>query len=101
MMAWNQSADEQQEVLAVVDHGCEVQTLAERIRNPRTPYLLVQELVTLAHLDDHYDSAEQAAVLAIASAVWVSSERLIAIEKWVEDGIAWRSRGLELTRAEA
>lgn len=101
MMAWNLSAEEREDVMAVVDDGCEIQVLAERIQNPRTPYLLVQELVTLAHLDDHYDDAEQAAVQAIASAVGVSGERLAAIEKWVRDGIAWRSRGLELTQTEA
>lgn len=100
LFAWGLSEPDVLEVYSVIEHGAVVAELAAQIRNKKTTYLLVQELVTLAMLDENYSEAEKRAVRTIASACDVSLERVESIEQWVSDGIDWRRRGVELLHTE-
>jgi hypothetical protein len=56
----------------------------------------VQEIITLAKIDGDYVDSEMAAVKVIAKAAGISVDRVEALEQWVDEGIAWRQRGLKL-----
>lgn len=68
--------------------------------DPRTPYILLQELVTLAYLDGRYLEPEKAAVRGIASRLGVSEQRVEDLEAWAQQGVEWRRRGAELLQPE-
>jgi uncharacterized tellurite resistance protein B-like protein len=88
------------EVYEVMENGASVQGLSKEFKSPRSPLLLLQELITIAFIDLSYDDVEKKAIREIASEFGISEERIIALEDWVVDGIEWRKNGLILLKPE-
>lgn len=99
-MAWGFDEAQITAVYGIMENGADIDVLAHDFKSPKTPYLLIQELVTLAGIDGHYDDDERKAIRMIASSCGVSEERVESLEQWVNDGLEWRKRGLELVRPE-
>lgn len=54
------------------------------------------EAIQLCWLDNSYADAERKEIRAIANELNVSEESIKAVEAWVEEGISWRERGINL-----
>lgn len=100
LMAWGFDEEQVLSVYGILEKGCDIDSLASEFSARKTPYLLIQELVTLAGLDGSYDDSEKNAIRLIADSCGVSRERVAAIEKWVEEGLSWRAKGVELVQPE-
>ena len=101
MLAWSIEGEAAEAIQAILSDGGDIGDFVQHFSQPRTAYLLIQELVTLAALDGQYDEVERAAVLGIADKSGVSQGRVVEIEQWVNEGMAWRQRGLQLLDPEA
>jgi uncharacterized tellurite resistance protein B-like protein len=95
--AWDLSDEEANSVYSVPEAVEDLGPLLRELQNARTPYLLIQELLTLAYLDGHYGAEEREAIRQIAAKLGVSRERVSDLDAWVQDGISWRERGVALT----
>lgn len=100
IFAWNLTEEEIVEIYEVLEHGASIQKLTSDLKSKKSGYLLVQELITLAALDGNYCEDERKAVRDIAARCGVSESRVMALENWVEEGIAWRKKGLTLITPE-
>lgn len=100
LMAWGFNEQQVMSVYHVLENGGEIDSFASEFSSRKTPYLLIQELVTLAGLDGNYDERERDAIRLIAKSCGVSRARVGAIELWVEEGLAWRAKGAELVQPE-
>ena len=88
------------DIYEILEKGTDLEILLSSIQNKKTGYLLIQELVTLASIDNNYDNIEKEAISKIASKLAISSTRVKSIEQWVSEGINWRERGLKLIQPE-
>ena len=100
MMAWGIEGEDAASVQDVLAEGGDVSVFVQQFTLARTAYLLVQELITLAKIDGEYDDTERSAVREIATACCISDDRVCALEQWVDEGMAWRQRGLQLLEPE-
>ena len=97
---WQLDTQEVEDVYSVMNGGGKLDKILSQLVNIKTAFLLIQELVTLASLDGNYSDLEKKAVREIANQLNVSDKRLGDIEQWVEEGMTWRQKGLELLKAE-
>jgi hypothetical protein len=100
IFGWGLDERDVKAVYDVLEHGASVNELLREFADRKSYYLLLQELITLAHLDGSYGKEEQAAVHEVAGLCGVSASRVADLEAWVEEGIAWRARGATLIRRE-
>lgn len=96
LIVWGLDESAIVQVYDVLENGSSLKDLSSEFKNKKSCYLLLQELVTLAHIDGTYDESEKKAVREIAFHCSISESRLEEIEQWVRDGIAWREQGLTL-----
>lgn len=96
MQAWGIDGEDAEAVRNVLEEGGDVISFVQQFSEPRTAYLLIQELITLANIDGEYDEREKLAIYEIAKATGVSEERVEAIERWVDTGMQWRQEGQQL-----
>jgi len=54
------------------------------------------ELVNIAFADQNYSEKEREGVLKIAKIMSIPDEKLIEMEKWVQDGLLWKEKGFKL-----
>lgn len=73
-----------------------------RLHSPRARFIVLQEVLRLAHIDGYFADDEQSAILDLAAMMGISLEFLKEVETWVLDGLRWVWHGEELLdRAEA
>lgn len=60
-------------------------------------YFLTQA-VQLCYIDGSYDQIERKELLKICGEMGISEEALLKVEEWVEEGIEWNNRGMELLK---
>ncbi len=98
--AWKLDEKAINEIYEILEKGSSLDLLLGKFKNPKTGYLLIQELITLAHIDGNYGEQEKRTIDKISSELRVSKKRIENLEQWVEDGIAWRNRGIDLIQPE-
>lgn len=98
--AWNLDENSIYEIYEILEKGSSLDLLLGKFKNTKTGYLLIQELITLAHIDGKYDEQEKRTIDKISAELRVSKKRVENLEQWVEDGIAWRNRGIDLIQPE-
>ena len=79
----------------VVSTG-DLESALDRVKDPRSARLLLQQVVVLGWADGHYDEEERAAVRSIAARFGLATEWVEEIERWAAKGIAWQARGRAL-----
>jgi uncharacterized tellurite resistance protein B-like protein len=100
IFAWHLDEKAVMDIYDVLERGSSVKNFISEFKNKRSYYFLLQELITLAHLDGNYDKSEQKAVREIAALCAISKSRVEQIESWVKEGMAWREKGLALATPE-
>lgn len=98
--AWKLDKNSIYEIYEILEKGSSLDLLLGKFKNPKSRYLLIQELITLAHIDGNYNEQEKRTIDKISSKLRVSKKRMGSLEQWVKDGIAWRNRGVELIKSE-
>lgn len=53
----------------------------------------LREALQLGMVDNDYSESEQKEIMKLAKEFGVESERVHALEKWVQDGIEWKKQG--------
>lgn len=53
----------------------------------------LREALQLCMVDNDYSESEQKEIMKLAKEFGVESERVHALEKWVQDGIEWKKQG--------
>jgi len=84
------------EVYDVMENGASLESLSKEFKSQKSPYLLIQEIITLAHIDSNYDETEKKSVREIASSFGIDEKRVSDLEGWVAEGISWREKGIAL-----
>lgn len=56
----------------------------------------IREAIELSCIDEHYADGERSLVSKFATELGISASCVEALEKWVEEGMAWKKRGDEL-----
>ena len=56
----------------------------------------IREAIELSCIDNNYADKERALVYKFAGELGISASSVEALEKWVEEGIIWKTRGDEL-----
>lgn len=100
LLAWKFESNEIQQVYKILEDGADLVSVAASFKNPKSPYLLLQDLIALAYVDGEYSDRERIGVREISNAFSISEERVCAIESWVAQGVEWRKNGLVLTQPE-
>jgi len=100
IFAWKLDEESIKEIYEILEKGSSIDSLLGEINEKKTGYLLIQELITLAHIDGNYGKEEKTAIIRIAFQLNVSPSRVEKLEQWVLDGLEWRKRGIELIKVE-
>lgn len=79
----------------VVSTG-DLESALDRVKNPRTARLLLQQVVVLGWVDGHYDDDERAAVRSIAARFGLDEDWVGTVERWAVAGMAWEAEGRAL-----
>ena len=53
----------------------------------------LREALQLCMVDNDYSESEQKEIMKLAEEFGIEPERVHALEKWVQDGIAWKKQG--------
>lgn len=93
--AWDLGADAKAEVQDLIrtQSSMELHELVSEFSESRTRFLLVQELMRLAHADGTYGEAERKEIAKIAHRMGMSEDQFREVEKWVGRGQAWGTVG--------
>lgn len=70
--------------------------LVARLHSPKARFIVLQEVLRIAHIDGYFAEDEQQAVLDLAAEMGVPLDYLQEIESWVVEGLRWVWRGEEL-----
>ena len=98
--AWRLDENSIFEIYEILEKGASIESLLGQLKNKKSKYLLIQELITLSNIDGNYGKNEKAAIDKIASELHVSNKRVKELEQWVSDGMKWRKRGIKLIQPE-
>ncbi|MGE4297701.1 MAG: hypothetical protein AB7E47_06700 [Desulfovibrionaceae bacterium] len=80
------------------DYTSDLSSILAAFTSPQSKQVVLLELVSLSHADEHYSAEEREQVGVIAGMMGVAKARLEAVEAWVAEGVAWRKRGRELVQ---
>lgn len=92
--------DECESVLQQLKAQPDVPSLTKEIKDPKASRYLLQQLMLLAHADDHYSEPERQAILSIAHSMKLPGEWVRELEKWASEGQAWKQKGQDLVAAD-
>lgn len=73
-----------------------LETILQQIASPLSKRVVILELVRLAHADKTYTESEHQGIQYIANLLGVSEKKVVEIEKWVQEGIAWIDNGVNV-----
>lgn len=62
----------------------------------RTCMFFLTQAVQLCYVDGKYDVAEKNELKLMCEEMGISESALLKVENWVEEGIAWNNRGMNL-----
>ena len=91
MLAWSIEGEAANAIQAILSDGGAIGDFVQHFSHPRTAFLLIHTLVTLASLDGQYDEVERAAILEIADKSGVSQGRVVELEQWANHRMACES----------
>ena len=73
-----------------------INELCQAFTDRRSQVCLVIDLVNIACVDDDYTTSERAQIKEVCEYIGLSDSLFSDIETWVESGITWKKKGLEL-----
>lgn len=76
-----------------------IEDLVSNISSPLSKNIVVMELINIAAADGNYLEKERAGILSIANLMNVPVEKVVEIEKWVQEGKIWASQGFSIISA--
>jgi len=93
--AWELGDDVRSDLQETLRSGqtASLDALVSEFSESGTRFLLVQELMRLAHADGTYGDTERRETAVIARRLGMSEEQFLEVEKWVSRGRAWRRPG--------
>ena len=100
IFAWQLDEQTIEEIYSILQHGIILSELSSSFKNKKSAYLLIQELITLGHLDGKYGDEERKAVNKISTLLKITPKRIKELEDWVAEGMAWRKKGIRLITPE-
>lgn len=78
--------------------GRSVEELARIFKDKRSRVAALLELFGLAYTDTNFDLGEQSLIATIAQDMDLTSDEIVALEKWVQDHVQLVRRALTLMR---
>ena len=77
-----------------------IESLCEIFIDRKSKVTLLIDLVNIACIDDDYTQSERSQIKEVCGFINISDSLFERIEEWVQSGISWKKKGLEIFEEE-
>lgn len=98
MLALNLSEQSQRELEAIVRSN--ENNVNVSFESKRQALFFLREGVQICYVEGRYYQAEKDMIMEMANLLCISKDSVKKIESWVQEGLEWSSRGIELLEME-